>query len=200
MYRNKSRIEGSKDGCGSGIEDGSPLGVKLGIDEGPEDGAPLGAKVDIGEGPVERIVDKTTSSGLRQTLAQLMLDACSGKICSMQRVGAIGGRNDLITSAARYFNGPLGASNGGDNGNSAVTSVNPVSYPAATSVNDGARRGLRLMSRAGHPRETGIGEALIVRIARFATDLWRTVNGEPLALSERMPGHFNGRKHWCVWE
>jgi hypothetical protein len=42
MYRNKSRIEGSKDGCGSGIEDGSPLGVKLGIDEGPEDGAPLG--------------------------------------------------------------------------------------------------------------------------------------------------------------
>jgi hypothetical protein len=30
--------KGLKDGCVSGIEDGPPLGVKLGIDKGAEDG------------------------------------------------------------------------------------------------------------------------------------------------------------------
>jgi len=132
----------------------------------------------------KRIVDPQTTPGLRQTLAQLMLDACSGKICSMQRVGAIGGRNELVTSASRFLHGPLGASYGGDTGAAVVTNVNALSYSAASAVNDGARRGLRLLSRAGHPREIGIAEELIVRIARFATDLWRTINGEPLVLAD----------------
>ena len=136
----------------------------------------------------ERIVNPDTSPSLRHTLAQLMLDACSGKICSMQRVGAIGGRNDLVTSAARFYNGPLGACYGGDTGSAVVTNVNPITYPAASAVNDGARRGLKLMSRAGHPKETGVDEELIVRIARFATKLWRTINGEPLDLTRSTPG------------
>lgn len=147
---------------------------------------------------LERIVDNTTTPGLRQTLAQLMIDACTGKICSMQRVGAIGGRNELITSAARFLNGSLGASHGGDNGSAAVTSVSETAYPAASAVNDGARRGLRLLSRAGHPRETGIGEKLVVRIARFATNLWRAINGEAVELSDNIPGHFNGTIGVCA--
>ena len=61
----------------------------------------------------------------------------------MQRVGSIGGRNDLLTSGARYLNGPLGASYGGDSGSAVVNNVNPVSHPAASFVNDGARLGLR---------------------------------------------------------
>jgi hypothetical protein len=96
----------------------------------------------------------------------------------MQRVGAIAGRNDLITSAARFFNGPLGASHGGDNGSAMLMSVGSKTFPAANAVNDGARRGLRLITRAGHPRET-VEEAKIVRVAHFATRLWRTINGEP---------------------
>lgn len=147
---------------------------------------------------LERILDAATSPGLRQTLAQLMLDACTGKICSMQRVGAIGGKNDLITSAARFLNGPLGASHGGDNGATAVTAVNGVSYPAASAVNDGARRGLRLMTRAG--RDTGAGEVLITRIARFATTLWRTINGEPTNLSDNIPGHIDGSVGVCAYD
>lgn len=158
---------------------------------------PIGLLVSM-EFVLERIVDPSTSPGLRQTLAQLMLDACTGKICSMQRVGTIGGRNDLVTSAARFFNGPLGATHGGDNGGVAVTTVNPVSYPAANAVNDGARRGLRLLSRAGHPRESGVGEALIVRIAKFASNLWRTINGEPITLSESVPAQFNGSVGICA--
>jgi hypothetical protein len=146
----------------------------------------------------ERIVDPTTSPGLRQTLAQLMLDACSGKICSMQRVGAIGGRNDLVTSAARFLNGPLGASYGGDTGSAVVTNVNPVSYPAATAVNDGARRGLKLISRAGHPNFPGVDEELVVRIARFATNLWRTINGEPIEVRQSIPGVFKGYVGVCA--
>jgi hypothetical protein len=126
---------------------------------------------------LDRINDKSTSLNLKHTLSLLMMDACTGKICSMQRVGSIGGRNELVSSAARFFNGPLGASHGGDSGSAALVSVSPTTYPAANAVNDGARRGLRLLSRAGHPRETA-GEDVIVRIARFATNLWRTINGE----------------------
>ena len=140
---------------------------------------------------LDRIVDETTSPCLRQTLAQLMLDACSGRICSTQRAGAIGGRNDLITSAARFFNGPLGASHGGDNGSAVVTVVDPVSYPAANAVNDGARKGLRLVMKAGIPKEK-ISQALIVRIALFGTKLWRTINGEPVVLGDDVPGHSRG--------
>lgn len=107
-----------------------------------------------------------------------MMDACTGKVCSMQRVGSIGGRNDFVSCAARFFNGPLGASHGGDNGSALLMAVSAGSFPAANAVNNGARRGLRLLSRAGHPRET-IAEELVVRVARFATRLWRTINGEP---------------------
>ena len=146
----------------------------------------------------ERIVDTQTSPGLRQTLAQLMLDACSGKICSMQRVGAIGGRNDLVTSAARFLHGPLGASYGGDTGAAVMTNVNAVSYSAASAVNDGARRGLRLICKAGHPREVGITEELVVRIARFATNLWRTINGEPLEISESSSPFYKGNVGVCA--
>jgi len=95
----------------------------------------------------------------------------------MQRIGAIAGRNDLLQSVARFLNGPLGACHGGDNGSAVVTAVSTSSFPAAASVNDGARRGMRLLSRAGHPKET-INQELVVRVARFATELWRTINGE----------------------
>ena len=111
-----------------------------------------------------------------------MLDACYRKICLMQRVGAIGGHNDLITSVARFLHGPLGASYGGDTGAAVVTNVNALSYSAAGAVNDGARRGLRLICRAGHPKEVGSPEELIIRIACFATNLWQTINGEPLEI------------------
>ena len=131
---------------------------------------------------LDRIVDPLASPGLRQTLAQLMLDACTGKICSMQRVGVIGGRNDLFASAARYFNGPLGASHGGDNGSAAVNSVDAVSFPAASAVNDGAHRGLKMIGRAGYKSDSS-PDPVVARIARFATVLWRTINGEPVKLA-----------------
>jgi hypothetical protein len=65
---------------------------------------------------LDRIIDEQTSPSLRQTLAMIMMDACTGKVCSMQRVGSIAGRNDLISSAARFLCGPLLASHGGDCG------------------------------------------------------------------------------------
>jgi hypothetical protein len=58
-------------------------------------------------------------------------------------------------------------------------SVTPASFPAASSVNDGARRGMRVLNRAGHPRDTNMSRPLVVRVALFATRLWRTINGEP---------------------
>jgi hypothetical protein len=145
----------------------------------------------------QRIVDPSTSPGLRHTLVQLMLDACSGKISTGQRVAVVGGRNDLVNSTARMMNGPLGASYGGDTGSAIVNTVDPVLNPAATAVNDGARRGLRLIMRAGHPKEMGIGEELIVRIARFATNMWRTINGEPLELENSVSGVFKGNIGPC---
>jgi hypothetical protein len=146
----------------------------------------------------ERILDAQTSPGLRQTLAELMLDACSGRICSMQRVGSIGGRNDLLTSGARYLNGPLGASYGGDSGSAVVNNVNPVSHPPASSVNDGARLGLRLISRAGNPKEAGVSEELVVRVARFARNLWRTINGEPIDIVASIPSLVKGNVGICA--
>jgi hypothetical protein len=128
-----------------------------------------------------RLVGKTedlTTPSLRQALAAIMMDACTGKVCSLQRVGSIAGRNELVSSTARFMNGPLGARHGGDNGSAILMCVVPSSFPVASAVNDGARRGLRLLSRAGHPKET-VSEATIVRVARFATRLWRTINGEP---------------------
>jgi hypothetical protein len=99
-------------------------------------------------------------------------------VCSSQRVGAIAGQNDLITSTARFLTGPLGASHGGDNGSAILTTVSAVTFPAANAVNEGARRGRRLVGRAGHPKEA-VDKATIVRVARFATRLWRTINGDP---------------------
>jgi hypothetical protein len=96
----------------------------------------------------------------------------------MQRIGAIAGRNDFISSVARWFNGPLGASHGGDNGSAVLTAVSARTFPAASAVNDGARRGMRLLSRAGHP-SSQVRQEEVVRVAIFATRLWRTINGEP---------------------
>lgn len=96
----------------------------------------------------------------------------------MQRIGAIAGRNDFILSVARLFGGPLGACHGGDNGSAVVTSVSARTFPAASAVNDGARRGMRLLSRAGHP-SSQVRQEEVVRAAVFATRLWRTINGEP---------------------
>lgn len=125
-------------------------------------------------------------------MALIMMDACTGKVCSLQRVGSTGGRNHLASSVTRYLNGPLGASHGGDNGSALLISVSSGSFPAASAVNDGARRGLRLLSRAGHPKET-IDEKTIVRVARFATRLWRTLNGEPAdAPDSDSGGRLNG--------
>ncbi|KAG7355849.1 hypothetical protein IV203_000535 [Nitzschia inconspicua] len=147
---------------------------------------------------LDRILDPHTSPGLRQTLGELMIDACSGKICSLQRVASIGGRNDLVTSTARFLNGPLGASHGGDSGSAIICAVNPISHPAASAVNDGARRGLRLIMKAGKPKEVGINEELVVRVARFATNLWRMINGEPRQIHDSIPGSFKGDVGVCA--
>ena len=122
--------------------------------------------------------DDETSISLRHTLALIMMDACTGKVCSMQRVGAIAGRNDLLSSVVRFYNGPLGACHGGDNGSALLMTVSASNFPAAAAVNDGARRGIRLISRAGHPNQETIDQEAVVRVARFATGLWRTINGE----------------------
>lgn len=58
--------------------------------------------------------------------------------------------------------------------------VGPNTFPAANAVNDGARRGLRLLMRAGHPRDSSKDE-IVVRVAKFATNLWRTINGHRLS-------------------
>ena len=51
--------------------------------------------------------------------------------------------------------------------------------------------------RAGHPKETGVGEDLVVRIAHFATNMWRTINGEPIKLESSSPGDFKGNTGIC---
>jgi len=130
---------------------------------------------------LERINDQTTSLSLKHSLSLLMMDACTGKICSVQRVATIGGRNELLPSAARFYNGPLGASHGGDSGSAFLLAVSPATYPAANAVNDGARQGLRMLSRAGRPKEAAT-EEIVVRVARFATNLWRTINGEAIEI------------------
>jgi len=120
--------------------------------------------------------DPRLSPGLRQTLATLMMDACTGKICSTQRSAVTALENDLLVSMSRFFCGPIGASNGSDNGSAIFLSVSDATAPAANAVNDGARRGLRLLSRAGQSND--ISEQVVYRVAIFATKLWRTINGE----------------------
>ena len=109
-------------------------------------------------------------------MALLMLDASTGKICSTQRIASISKSNDLMECGTRMYNGPLGASYGGDNGASIHTSVAAHSMPAADAVNNGARRGLRLLKQAGKADVARL--STIVRVASFATRLWRTINGE----------------------
>ena len=146
---------------------------------------------------LSRIVHPETTPGLRHTLANLMLDSCTGKVGSVQRVGIVGGRNDLVSSAARLLNGPLGAAAGNDVGASVVNTVSAELFPAANAVNDGARRGLKFLKHAGHPREP-IDEETLVRIAIFASDLWRTINGEPMELQSSVPGFFDGSIGVCA--
>jgi len=136
---------------------------------------PLGLLVSL-EFVLDRILAPTTSPGLRLTLALLMMDACTGKICSLQRVGSFCGQNRFCGSGTRFMNGPLGASCGGDNGSSLLLTVSDFTYPAANAVNDGARRGLRLLK--DNCKQNDYASQTVVRVAKFATRLWRTINGE----------------------
>jgi hypothetical protein len=113
---------------------------------------------------------------LRQTLVAIMMDACTGKVCSTQRVASLGGRNDNVYDIARYLCGPLGSAHGGDNGSALLLTVSQEVFPAANAVNDGARMGLKLLMRAG--LDNSYNETIVVRVAKFATTLWRTMNGE----------------------
>ena len=135
----------------------------------------------------DRILAPDTSQGLRHTLALIMMDACTGKVCSMQRVGILGGNSDLITSGSRFMCGPLGASQGGDNGGAMLMAVREATYPSASAVNDGARKGLKLLSRVGHSRDDS-KEEIVVRVARFATNLWRTINGHVVRPNNDLTG------------
>jgi hypothetical protein len=131
------------------------------------------------------ILDTLTSPSLRQTMALIMLDACTGKVSSMQRTAVLGARADLLVSGARFYGGPLGASNGNDNGSAMLNTVNATYNPVANAVNDGARRGLKLLGRAGHPKDESNDE-VIVRVAKFATDLWRTINGHVVKIEDSL--------------
>lgn len=79
------------------------------------------------------------------------------------------------------MNGPLGASCGGDNGSSLLLTVSDITYPAANAVNNGARRGLRLLKDNCKDNKTYTNSA-VVRVAKFASRLWRTINGEVISL------------------
>ena len=59
---------------------------------------------------IYNLADPTTSTALRLTLAELMLEACTGKVCSRQRAAIIGGksRGALSESGSRFLHGPLG--------------------------------------------------------------------------------------------
>lgn len=135
-----------------------------------------------------------TTPGLRLTLASLMIDACNGRICSLQRVGSFCGQKRLCESGSRFMNGPLGASYGGDNGSALLLTVSDATYPAANVVNDGARRGLRLLrdSCVEDPdaiervkARTNYDTNAIARVSKFATKLWRTINGEHLGPGDK---------------
>ena len=125
---------------------------------------------------MDRMLDSSCSPGLRQTLAMLMFDACTGKICSTQRVANVASCNDFIIAGIRQYDGPLGATYGSENGSSIHTTVGEYNTPAADAVNDGARSGFRLLRTAGQKVEGN--EDVIVRVAKFASSMWRLVNGE----------------------
>lgn len=53
--------------------------------------------------------------------------------------------------------------------------------PVANAVNDGAKSGLKVLKRAGiesNSTSSLLTETTVVRVAKFATLLWRTINGE----------------------
>jgi hypothetical protein len=114
-----------------------------------------------------------------------MLDACTGKVGLNHRVANLTTSNDLISGGTRLLNGPLGASYGNDVGNTIFTSVSELSLPAANAVNEGARRGMRVLRTAGKSippdrlnQKKPPCEKTVVQVATFATSLWRTINGE----------------------
>lgn len=118
----------------------------------------------------------STSPGLRLTLALIMMDACTGRVCSLQRVGSFCGQRNLSCAGSRFMNGPLGASCGGDNGSALLLIVSDSTYPAANAVNNGARIGLRLLKDSC--KDGRFSNSTVVRVASFASRLWRTINGE----------------------
>jgi hypothetical protein len=118
---------------------------------------------------LSKLIDESTSNELRLMIVALMMDACTGKVSSMQRVGAYAGRHDLVAATLRFYCGPLGPSHGGDNGNN-------IFMPASEAVNNGARRGMRLISKAGKdPSE--YSPDLVVRVGHLAKSLWKAING-----------------------
>jgi hypothetical protein len=105
-----------------------------------------------------------------------MMDACTGKVCSTQRVATLGGRNDVPIDVSRFSCGPLGSTFGGDIGASILLTVSDELSPAANAVNDGARVGLRFLTRCG--LDSSSSDETVIRVAKFATKLWRVMNGE----------------------
>ncbi len=105
-----------------------------------------------------------------------MIDACTGRVCSLQRVASFCSQDRLCGAGSRFLNGPLGASCGGDNGSALLLTVSGFSYPAANAVNDGARVGIRLLKDIC--KDGTFSSQTVLRVARFGTKLWRVVNGE----------------------
>ena len=139
---------------------------------------PLGLLTSL-EFLLDRILEQSTSPGLRLTLALLMLDACTGRVCSLQRVGSFCGQRSLLSAGSRFMNGPLGSSYGGDNGSALLMIVSDFFYPAANGVNAGARIGLRLLKDTC--KDGKYTSQVIVKVATFASRLWRTINGEKMS-------------------
>lgn len=82
------------------------------------------------------------------------------------------------------MNGPLGSSYGGDNGSALLMVVSDHSYPAAHCVNAGARLGLKLLRdtcktpRDSKDKKENYSNQAVIKVASFASRLWRTINGE----------------------
>jgi len=126
------------------------------------------------------------------------MDGCTGKICSSQRVGSFCRQNRLCAAGTRFMNGPLGASCGGDNGSALLVNVSEMTYPAANAVNDGARRGLRLLKDNCKNKDGTYTSQTIVRVAKFATRLWRTINGEVVLSSTNEKSRFREATGVCA--
>ena len=119
-----------------------------------------------------------------------MLDACTEKIGTTQRTAILVGRNDFVRCGSRLYNGPLGASSGSDSGSAIHMSASKSHMPVADAVNDGARHGCQLLMKAGI-KTTPSEHQTIVRVATFASKLWRTINGELGGLTNVLNDGFN---------